>query len=118
MKNIAEDSLLKGMRKDVERVIKYGKSLEKHPYLTSLGSGAAILPFTGAFIGGVAGGISEDDTVLSGAAKGALINTGINVAAAVPAAHLISKKVGANNISEAGKLLQGMGHDGLDLLIK
>lgn len=95
-------------------LIKAGKALEKHPILTSASSGAFSFGTSGAIIGGIVGGIDEDETFLGGAAKGALIGAGIGAIGGVGVAKTMSTVyMDSGKISDFGKLMQGLGHDGL-----
>jgi len=96
-----------------------GKALEKHPILTSMGSGAFSFGTSGAIIGGIVGGIDKDETFLGGAAKGALIGAGIGTVAGVGVAKTMSTiYMDSGKISDFGKLMQGLGHDGLGFTAK
>jgi hypothetical protein len=95
-------------------LIKAGKALEKHPILASASSGAFSFGTSGAIIGGIVGGIDEDETFLGGAAKGALIGAGIGAIGGVGVAKTMSTVyMDSGKISDFAKLMQGLGHDGL-----
>jgi hypothetical protein len=95
-------------------LIKAGEALEKHPILASASSGAFTYGTSGAIIGGIIGGIRDDETFLEGAGKGTLIGAGIGAIGGVGVAKTMSTVyMDSGKISDFGKLMQGLGHDGL-----
>ena len=98
---------------------KAGKALEKHPILTSMGAGAFSFGTSGAIIGGIVGGIKDDETFIEGAGKGALIGAGIGTVGGLGVSKAISNVyMDSGKISDFGKLMQGLGHDGLGFNVK
>ena len=96
-----------------------GKALEKHPILTSMGSGAFSFGTSGAIIGGIVGGIKDDETFFEGAGKGALIGAGIGTIGGIGVVKAASNMyMDSGKISDLGKLMQGLGHDGLGFTAK
>ena len=100
-------------------LIKAGEALEKRPILASMGAGAFSFGTSGAIIGGIVGGIRDDETFLEGAGKGALIGTGIGAVGGIGATKAIANTyMDSGKISDFGKLMQGLGHDGLGFTAK
>ena len=84
-----------------------------------MSSGSFSFGTSGAVIGGIVGGIDEDETFLEGAAKGALIGAGIGAVGGVGAVKAVSYSImDSGKISDYGKFMQGLGHDGLGFKAK
>ena len=100
-------------------LIKAGEALEKRPILASMGAGAFSFGTSGAIIGGIVGGIKDDETFIEGAGKGALIGAGIGTVGGLGVSKAISNVyMDSGKISDFGKLMQGLGHDGLGFNVK
>lgn len=96
-----------------------GKALEKHPVLASMGTGALSFGTSGAVIGSIVGVIRDDETFLEGAGKGALIGAGIGSIEGIGVTKAIANVyMDSGKISDFGKLMQGLGHDGLGFTAK